>query len=53
MQIRYFVKFIGDKFVTLAKAHDDAEASTLIHNQYEETTESFYNWVRTQTAQLQ
>ncbi|MEM6282731.1 MAG: hypothetical protein AAF787_11100 [Chloroflexota bacterium] len=52
METRYFVKFIGDKHVTIAKAHNVAEAAVLIDNQYEETTEFFYNWVRQQTAQV-
>ena len=49
METRYFVKFIGDTFVTVAKAQDAAEAQTLIDNQYEETTDDFYDWVRSIT----
>lgn len=46
---RYFVKFIGDKNVSLAKAHTEQEAELLRRNQYESASESFYNWVRQNT----
>lgn len=50
MQTKYFVKFIGDKNVTLAKAHDSHEEEVLVDNNYEETTQQFYNWLRSQTS---
>lgn len=52
METRYFLKFIGDKHVTLAVAHTNNEAELLIHNQFEETTAEFYAWVRSQTTKL-
>ena len=52
METRYFVKFVGDTFVTVAKAHSDTEAETLLDNQYEETTEEFFDWVRSNTSEL-
>lgn len=52
MGTRYFVKFIGDKHVTVALAHNTEEAQTLIRNQFEETTENFYRWVQANTQPL-
>lgn len=52
METRYFVKFIGDKNVTLAVARSRAEARILTDNQYEETTKSFYEWLRSQTRKI-
>jgi hypothetical protein len=52
MDTRYFVKFIGDKHVTLAVARSNSEAETLIRNQFEETTPEFYRWVQAQTKQI-
>jgi hypothetical protein len=49
MTIKYFVKFIGDRNVTLAKARDHEQEQILRHNNYEETTEEFYQWVRSET----
>ncbi len=50
METRYFVKFVGEKHVTVAKARNTQDVETLLRNQYEETTEIFYNWVRENTA---
>ena len=47
--MRYFVKFIGTKNVTLAIAQNQDEATVLATNQFEETTQSFYTWVQNQT----
>lgn len=52
METRYFVKFIGDKHVTVAIAQTPADAEILLANQYEETTEAFYNWVRSNTRKI-
>lgn len=52
MESRYFVKFIGDKHVTVAIANSSEEANTLKHNQFEETTQSFYQWVQNQTRKV-
>lgn len=52
METRYFVKFIGDKNVTLAIAYSQDEATTLKRNQFEETTENFYKWVQSQTQRI-
>jgi len=52
METRYFVKFIGDKHVTVAIAHNVNEAQTLIRNQFEETTQTFYHWVRSHTSKI-
>lgn len=52
METRYFVKFIGDKNVTLALAHTESEAEILVNNQFEETTAEFYEWVRSQTSEV-
>ncbi|MCC6617093.1 MAG: hypothetical protein IT320_26710 [Anaerolineae bacterium] len=52
METRYFVKFIGEQFVTLAVAHNDKEAATLLANQFEPTTEEFYHWLQEQTKQI-
>jgi len=52
METRYFVKFIGDKHVTLAKAQTRAQAETLKSNQFEETTAQFYRWVQAQTNRV-
>ncbi|MCI0712636.1 MAG: hypothetical protein L0154_20945 [Chloroflexi bacterium] len=49
MDIQYFVKFIGDKHVTVAKAYNENEAKVLRTNQYEKTTPQFYEWVRSKT----
>jgi hypothetical protein len=45
METRYFVKFIGEKHVTIAKAKSPNEVETLRRNHYEETTHTFYSWV--------
>jgi hypothetical protein len=50
--IQYFVKFIGDQHVALAKAHTDEEVEILLLNHYEATTEDFYDWVLQQTQPL-
>ena len=52
METRYFVKFIGEQYVTLAVAHSDEEAAVLLANQFEPTTEEFYHWLQEQTAQV-
>ncbi len=52
MGTKYFVKFIGDKHVTVAVARNEEEAQTLSRNHFEETTETFYNWVRSNTQPL-
>ncbi len=52
METRYFVKFIGDKHVTLAVARSVNEAQVLIRNQFEETTAEFYSWVQSQTCKI-
>ncbi|MCL4246794.1 MAG: hypothetical protein KJ065_01445 [Anaerolineae bacterium] len=52
METRYFVKFIGDQYVTLAVAHDDNESAILLDNQFEPTTEEFYRWLQAQTKQI-
>lgn len=52
METRYFVKFIGDKHVTIATAHNESEADTLVVNQFEETTETFFEWVKSQTQRI-
>ena len=52
MDTRYFVKFIGDKHVTLAVANSNNEAETLIRNQFEETTPEFYSWVQSHPQKL-
>ncbi|MEM9952608.1 MAG: hypothetical protein AAF846_13465 [Chloroflexota bacterium] len=52
METRYFVKFIGDKHVTLAVASNTQEAETLKHNKFEETTQHFYQWVQSQTRKI-
>lgn len=52
MEMRYFIKFIGDKNVTLAVAHNNNEATVLKNNQFEETTAEFYQWVRAQTQKV-
>lgn len=52
METRYFVKFIGDQYVTLAVAHNDNEAAILLDNQFEPTTEEFYRWLQAQTKQI-
>ena len=52
METRYFVKFVGEKHVTVAKARTAQEVETLLTNQYEETTESFFNWIRDNTTQI-
>lgn len=52
MQTRYFVKFIGDKHVTVAKAQNPYQAEILLNNQYEETTLAFYTWVQQNTRQV-
>ncbi len=49
MTTKYFVKFIGDKNVTLAKAHNRHQENILRRNNYEQTTEQFYQWVRSHT----
>jgi hypothetical protein len=52
MDVQYFVKFIGDRYVTVAKARSSSEADTLRRNQYEPTTPEFYHWVRDNTRPL-
>ncbi len=52
MDTRYFVKFIGDKHVTVALAKTASEAKALQNNQFEETTAEFYNWVREKTRKI-
>ncbi|MGB7340580.1 MAG: hypothetical protein WBC91_16910 [Phototrophicaceae bacterium] len=52
MENRYFVKFIGTKNVTLAVARNQDEAVVLQRNQFEETTQSFYSWVQSQTQTI-
>lgn len=52
METRYFVKFVGDKNVTLAVAHTNNEVIVLKNNQFEETTPEFYQWVRSQTRKV-
>ncbi len=52
METRYFVKFVGDKHVTLAVARNRTEASMLKSNQFEETTQTFYQWVQSKTQQI-
>jgi hypothetical protein len=52
METRYFVKFIGDKNVTLAVAYKPAEVEMLRRNHYEETTQSFYQWVQQHTHRI-
>lgn len=49
METRYFVKFIGDKNVTLAVARNQNEAAVLQQNQFEETSQSFFSWVQAKT----
>lgn len=49
MTTKYFLKFIGDKNVTLAKAHDHEQEQILRRNNYEETTEEFYQWIWAET----
>lgn len=52
MNTRYFVKFIGDKNVTVAVARSENDAETLLANNYEETTADFYNWVQSNTRKI-
>lgn len=52
METRYFVKFVGDKNVTVAVAKSSEEANILKQNQYEETTREFYNWVLSNTSKI-
>ena len=49
INVQYFVKFIGDRHVTVAKAYSEYEADVLRRNQYEPTTPEFYEWVRRTT----
>jgi hypothetical protein len=53
METRYFVKFIGDKHVTIAKAATQNETEILRRNQYEETTENFYQWLSQNTRRIE
>lgn len=52
METQYFVKFIGDKNVALARAHNAHEAEVLRRNQYDACSRDFYQWVISNTAML-
>jgi len=49
---QYFVKFISDKNVTIAKAETETDAKILMQNQYEPTTPEFYQWVIENTTRI-
>lgn len=52
MATQFFVKYIGDRYVTVAKAKTEQEAHILHSNDYQTCSESFYKWVIENTRKL-